>query len=175
MALTLALREAVAGVFLSLEAGYVGILRPSGWQTGAARYGFFSVFFRVQNHDDDKIHFDPRSPKLLHSTCSLSWRDAGGGLVVRNLIDGHFAPPVSCTFVTDGGPRAGPNTLTNCSEALLQKIFQATGHDHFRMFQVVPDNELFVEDELRPTIPFVVSPSGVPHVQLAMQVRSVVL
>ena len=38
-----------------------------------------------------------------------------------------------------------------------------------------PDNELFVEDELRPTIPFVVSPSGVPHVQLAMQVRSVVL
>jgi hypothetical protein len=92
MALTLALREAVAGVFLSLEAGYVGILRPSGWQTGAARYGFFSVFFRVQNHDDDKIHFDPRSPKLLHSTCSLSWRDAGGGLVVRNLIDVHFSP-----------------------------------------------------------------------------------
>ena len=30
------------------------------------------------------------------------------------------------------------------------------------MFQVVPDNELFVEDELRPTIPFVVSPKSNP-------------
>ena len=63
----------------------------------------------------------------------------------------------------------GPSAHSaHCFPQTARKSFQNSGHDCCQghgmraVLSRTPDNELFVEDELRPTIPFVVSPKSNP-------------